>query len=259
MNSNRRVTVITGASQGIGEVIAHRFGEAGDAVVLAARNTDNLERVADEVERAGGEPLVLATDVTDSESVEYTMAKAVETFGRIDVVVANSGIGGPSGVLWKLDPDEWDAAFEVNVKGVFLTARAAIPHMIHAGSGSFVIIGSISGKRPLFGRTAYTSTKAALVGLTRTLAIEAGPHNIRVNLISPGFVAGPRIDWVIKAQAEARGVDAVTVRREFEAESPLGQLTSPQAVADAAVFLASPQATAITGADLNVNSGVVMY
>ena len=259
MNNRRRVTVITGASQGIGEVIAQTFGAAGDAVVLAARNTDNLERVADEVERTGGEPLVLATDVTDAESVEYTMAKTVETFGRIDVVVANSGVGGPSGVLWKLDPDEWDAAFEVNVKGVFLTARAAIPHMMSEGSGSLVIIGSISGKRPLFGRTAYTSTKAALVGLARTLAIEAGPHNIRVNLISPGFVAGPRIDWVIKTQAEARGVDAEVVRREFEAESPLGQLTSPQAIADAAVFLASPQASEITGADVNVNSGVVMY
>jgi NAD(P)-dependent dehydrogenase (short-subunit alcohol dehydrogenase family) len=255
----RRVTVVTGASQGIGEVIANAFGSVGDAVVLAARNTENLERVAEDIHLAGGEALVLATDVTDTSSVEYTMAKTMEVFGRIDAVVANSGVGGPSGVLWELDPNEWDSAFEVNVKGVFLTARAAIPHMIHGGAGSFVIIGSISGKRPLFGRTAYTSTKAALIGLTRTLALEAGPHNIRVNLISPGFVAGPRIEWVIAAQAKARGITADAVRREFEAESPLGQLTSPQAIADAAVYLASPQAASITGADLNVNSGVVMY
>lgn len=259
MSDQRRVTVVTGASQGIGEVIATAFGAAGDAVVLAARNTDNLERVADEISQAGGEALVVATDVTDPASVEYTMAKAMEVFGKIDVVVANSGVGGPSGVLWELDPDEWDAAFEVNVKGVFLTVRGAMPRMIHSGSGSIVVIGSISGKRPLFGRTAYTSTKAALIGLVRTLAIEAGPHNVRANLISPGFVEGPRIDWVIGAQAKARGVTPATVRREFEAESPLGRLTSAQAIADAALFLASSQAASITGADLNVNSGVVMY
>ena len=259
MTDPRRVTVVTGASQGIGRVIARTFGEAGDAVVLAARNTDGLQRVAEEVRAAGGEPLVATTDVTDQGSIEATMATTIDRFGRIDVVIANSGVGGPSGVLWELDAAEWDATFDVNVKGVFLTARAAIPHMIDGGSGSFVIIGSISGKRPLFGRSAYTSTKLALVGLTRTLAVEAGPQNIRVNLISPGFVAGPRIEWVINAQAEARQIDPEAVRAEFEAESPLGRLTSPQDIADAAMYLASQRAASITGADINVNSGVVMY
>ena len=259
MTDRRRVTVVTGASQGIGQVIARTFGNAGDAVVLAARNTDNLERVADEVREAGGEPFVVACDVTDESSIEDAIAAAFDRFGHIDVVVANSGVGGPSGVLWELDPSEWDDTFNVNVKGVFLTARAALPRMIDRGSGSFVIIGSISGKRPLFGRSAYTSTKLALVGMTRTLALEAGPHNIRVNLISPGFVAGPRIEWVINAQAEARQIDPETVRAEFEAESPLGRLTSPQDIANAAIYLASEHAASITGADLNVNSGVVMY
>jgi NAD(P)-dependent dehydrogenase (short-subunit alcohol dehydrogenase family) len=145
------------------------------------------------------------------------------------------------------------------VFGVFAVSRAVIPVMIDRGSGSILIIGSISGKRPLYGRSSYTTTKTALIGLTRTLAVEAGEHGIRVNLISPGFVSGPRIEWVMKAQAEARGIDVEQVRREFEEESPLGRLTDPVDVARTVIFLTSPAAAGITGADINVNSGVVMY
>jgi NAD(P)-dependent dehydrogenase (short-subunit alcohol dehydrogenase family) len=255
----KRVTLVTGASQGIGRVIAGSFAAEGDAIVLAARNTDNLEEVAGDIRTLGGEALVVTTDVTNPESVSAAVATGISEYGRLDGVVANSGIGGPRGVLWELDPDEWDETFNVNVKGVFLTARAAIPSMIEQGQGTFTIIGSISGKRPLHGRTAYTSTKSALVGLTRTLATEAGAHGVRVNLISPGFVAGPRFEWVIDAQAKARGMTPDAVRSEFESESPLGRLTSPYDIADAAVYLASEQAAGITGADLNVNAGVVMY
>ena len=111
----------------------------------------------------------------------------------------------------------------------------------------------------MYGRSSYTTTKTALIGLTRTLAVEAGEHGIRVNLISPGFVSGPRIEWVMKAQAEARGIDVEQVRREFEEESPLGRLTDPVDVARTVIFLTSPAAAGITGADINVNSGVVMY
>ena len=147
----------------------------------------------------------------------------------------------------------------MNVFGVFAVTSTVLPVMIGQGSGSVVIVGSISGKRPLFGRSAYTSTKTALIGLTRTLAIEAGPHGIRVNLVSPGFVAGPRIEWVMRAQAEARGIDVDEVRAEFEGESPLARLTDPTDVARTVAFLTSESSAGITGADLNVNSGVVMY
>jgi NAD(P)-dependent dehydrogenase (short-subunit alcohol dehydrogenase family) len=161
--------------------------------------------------------------------------------------------------LWEVDPEEWRETFEVNVFGVLAACRAVMPMMIGQGSGSIVIIGSISGKRPLYGRSAYTATKTALIGLTRTLAVEAGEHGIRVNLISPGFVAGPRIEWVIQAQAAARGIDLEEVRREFERESPMGRLTDPVDVARTVTFLTSEAAAGITGADINVNSGVVMY
>lgn len=255
----RQVTIVTGASQGIGREIARAFGRRGDVVVLAARNVDNLSHTASAVSEAGGEPLVVETDVTSLDSVEAMVAATVDRFGGIDHLIANSGVGGPSGVLWEIDPAAWDDTFDVNVKGVFHCARAAVPRLIERGGGSVVVIGSISGKRPLFGRSPYTSTKLALVGLTRTLALEAGPYGIRVNLISPGFVEGPRIDWVIAAQAKARGTTEEAIRAEFEAHSPLGRLTSPVDVANGAVYLTSPEANGITGIDLNVNAGAVMY
>jgi len=257
--SEPRVTIVTGASQGIGRAIAVAFAAEGDAVVLASRNLEGLNDTAKLVDQAGGLPMVVETDVTSETSVEQMTRAVVQRHGRIDVLVNNSGIGGPSGRLWEVEPAEWRSTFDVNVFGVFLVSRTVVPVMIAGGAGSVIIIGSISGKRPLFGRSPYTSSKTALIGLTRTLAIEAGAEGVRVNLISPGFVAGPRIDWVIEAQAGARGVTADEVRREFEAEAALGRLTEPADVAQAAVFLASEAARGIAGADLNVNSGAVMY
>ncbi len=253
------VTIVTGASQGIGRAIALGFARQGGAVVLAARNRDNLHTVSREVVEAGGTPMVVPTDVSDRDSVEHMVATVIEEHGRVDTMVNNSGIGGPSACLWEIDESDWDRTMDVNVKGVFLGCRAVIPHMIRQSSGSIIVIGSISGKRPLYGRTPYTTSKMALVGLVRTLAMEVGEYGIRANLISPGFVSGPRIDWVIGAQAEARGITEAEVRAEFENQSPLQQLTEAGDIADMCVFLASDRAKAITGTDMNVNAGVVMY
>ncbi len=254
-----RTTLVTGAGQGIGREIALAFARNGDNLVLAARNQQNLEATAADAAALGVASLVIATDVSDPAAVANMATAAIDRFGHIDVVVNNSGIGGPSAPLWEVELDQWEQTMAVNVTGVFLVCRALLPHMIERGSGSVTIIGSISGKRPLWGRTPYTTSKAALVGLTRTLAWEAGAHGIRVNLISPGFVAGPRIDWVIGAQAQGRGISEDEVRREFENESPLARLTQASEIAEACIYLSSPAASAITGADLNVSSGVVMY
>ena len=217
-----------------------------------------MEETAELVSARGSEAHVVPTDLTNEEDA-MALAETVRTIGPVHALVNNSGVGGPSGTLWELDVDAWDETFAVNVRGVFLATKALLPQMLELGSGSVTVIGSISGKRPLWGRSAYTTSKMALIGLVRTLALEAGPHGIRVNLISPGFVSGPRLDWVIQKQAEGRGLTDAAVRAEFESESPLGRLTEAGDVASVCVFLASEGAAAITGADLNVNSGIVMY
>lgn len=253
------VAVVTGAGRGIGRVIALAFAEAGYDLALAARNRPPLEETARLAAGSGAEALVTTVDVAERGQVEEMAGLVRERFGRVDALVNNSGIAGPSAPLWEVDADAWDETFAVNVRGVFLVTRSLIPLMLERGSGSVIVIGSISGKRPLAGRSPYAASKLALVGLVRTLALEAGPHGVRVNLISPGFVSGPRIEWVIRAQAEERGMSLEEMRAEFDAASPLGRFTEPQDVAQGCVFLASDAASAITGIDLNVNAGVTMY
>jgi NAD(P)-dependent dehydrogenase (short-subunit alcohol dehydrogenase family) len=255
-----RVAVITGAGRGIGRQMAVHFAEEGARVVLTGRSMDLLEDVASEIRKDSGEVLTVAMDVRDPDSVAGAAKHALETFGGVDVLVNNSGIGGPGAPLWEVDPAEWEETFRVNVTGTFLACRAFLPSMIARRSGSIIVLGSTSGKRPHVNRSAYASSKMALMGLTRTLAAEAGPFGIRVNLISPGAVAGERLDWVFKVQAEALGVSAEKVADQVRRATPLNRLVSASEVAAAAAFLASDRASAgITGIDLPVTAGFAMY
>lgn len=259
MELEGRVAVVTGAGQGIGRVIARHCAAAGAGVVLAARSVANLREVAEEIESQGGRARVVPTDITDPAAVDALEEATYTAFGRADVLVNNSGIGGPTAVAWETSIADWRRTLDVNLTGPWLCCRTFIPRMIEAGSGSIINIGSITGKRPLLGRTPYAATKAGLIGITRTLAEETGPYGIRVNLISPGAVEGPRIDWVFEEQAKARGTSSDEIRREFETVSPLRRLVRADDVAQAVVFLASDAASAITGVDLNVTAGTVMY
>jgi NAD(P)-dependent dehydrogenase (short-subunit alcohol dehydrogenase family) len=175
------------------------------------------------------------------------------------VLVNNSGIAGPMSVLWEIEPEEWDETIQVNLTGTFLCCRAFLPGMTSRGSGSIVVIGSVTGKRPLHGRTPYAASKLALVGLVRTLAWEVGEYGIRVNLISPGAVAGERIERVIEGQAKTKGVTIEDAREELAAGSPLKRFVDPEHVAEAVVFLASDAGSSVTGEDLNVSAGLAMY
>ncbi len=254
-----KIAVVTGGGRGIGRAIALAYAREGADLVLAARSIEALNETKATVESLGRKALVVPTDVRHEESVRNLTQQALGHFGRIDVLVNNSGIGGPTALLWEITPADWQETIAVNVTGVYLCCRAFLPAMIEQRSGCIVIIGSMTGKRPLFGRTPYAASKMALVGLARTLAWEVGAYGIRVNVISPGPVEGERIAWVIRKQAEAKGISIDEARREITSSSPLGRLIPPGDIAEAAVFLASDKAVSITGEDLNVSAGTVMY
>lgn len=259
MKLNGKVVVVTGAGRGIGREIALMCAREGGNLVLAARSVGALEEVASEIDAAGGKAQVVETDVSDPDAVASLASQALSRWGRVDVLVNNSGIGGPSAPLWEVQPADWEQTFAVNVTGVFLCCQAILPSMIERQSGSIINIGSITGKRPLLNRTAYAASKAALIGLTRTLAEEAGPHQVRINLVSPGLVEGERIDWVFEQQAAIQGRDAADVRAGLEMNTPLRRLVTAADVARTVAFLASDESAGITGADVNVTAGLVMY
>jgi NAD(P)-dependent dehydrogenase (short-subunit alcohol dehydrogenase family) len=198
-------------------------------------------------------------DATDARGLEAAVAGAEAAGGPLDVLVAAAGITGPTAPLVELDPADWDATIRTNLTGVFLLCRAVMPGMLRRGSGSVVVVGSVTGKRPLLNRTAYAASKTGLIGLVRTLAHEVGPGGVRVNLVSPGPVAGERFDRVVRDQAHSRGVSEGDVRAEFSAPAALRRPVDPSEVAAAVAFLAGPASAGITGEDLNVAAGLVMH
>lgn len=254
-----KIAVVTGGGRGIGREISLAYAREGADVVLAARTAKALEETKAEVEALGRQALAVPTDLRQPDSVGELARRALAHFGHVDILVNNSGIGGPSAPMWEIDLADWQETFAVNVTGTYLCCRAFLPSMIERGSGSIIIIGSMTGKRPLLNRTPYCASKMALVGLARTLAWETGPYGIRVNVISPGAVEGERIDWVIRKQAESQGISEAEARRQFTSASPLDKLTPPVDVANAAVYLASDMAASVTGEDVNVSAGIVMY
>ncbi|HET9672766.1 MAG TPA: SDR family NAD(P)-dependent oxidoreductase [Actinomycetota bacterium] len=259
MSDRRPVAVVTGAGRGIGRAIALAFAGAGGDVVLAGRDPSTLEATAEVAAGAGAATLCVRTDVTSEGEVSALATAASERFGAVDTVVPNSGVGGPSGPLWELDRAGWDETFAVNVTGVFLTARAFLPAMLDRRRGSIVVLGSMTGKRPLWGRSPYAASKLALVGLVRTLALETAGRGVRVNLVSPGPVEGDRMDWVFRAQAKGRGITPEEARAEMVTQLPIGRLVEADEVASAVLSLASGELSAVTGVDLNVSGGMVMY
>jgi NAD(P)-dependent dehydrogenase (short-subunit alcohol dehydrogenase family) len=252
------VAVVTGANRGIGRAITVALAAAGFAVAAGARDLASLADTVAEAERAGGSAVPVACDVRSEVSVEALAARA-ERIGPVRAVVANAGVAGPTAPLHEIALEDWRETLAVDLDGVFLTFRAFIPAMIQRRAGSLIAISSMTGKRPLHGRTPYAAAKMGVIGLVRTLATELGPHGIRVNAVCPGFVAGPRIEQVLGRQAAIRGVAEETVRAEVTALSPLRRMVQPEEVAAACVYLASGDSGGITGEDLNVTAGVVMY
>lgn len=255
---DQKNVVVTGASGGIGRAIASVLGDAGWHVLLASRNVDGLEETARQIRSAQGTADVFAVDVSEEDSVDRFAAELRTRGAEVHALVNNSGIAGPSKPLWEVEPSQWDETMDVNLRGVYLCCRAFVPQMVARGAGAVVNVGSVAGKNPLVHRSAYAASKAGLIGLTKTLATDAGPSGVRANLVSPGAVGGERLDWVAAARAKATGLPEAEIRAAAARDAALKRFTEASEVAEAVRFLLSDESSGITGIDLTVAAGYVM-
>lgn len=240
------VALVTGASRGIGRAIAQELAQAGYAVginYLAQR--DAAESLADDLRRQGHNALAVQTDVADRDAVQ-TMVQTVErTLGPVTLLVNNAGIS-QQGLFQDMDDDTWNRFFAVNVNGARNTIQAVLPRMLSVKSGCIINISSIWGLRGASCEVAYAATKAAIIGLTRSLALELAPSHIRVNAVAPGCI---ETDMVKMLGAETQSM--------LVEETPLGRLGTPQDIAHTVAFLASDKASFLTGQVLTVDGGFI--
>jgi NAD(P)-dependent dehydrogenase (short-subunit alcohol dehydrogenase family) len=254
-----QVAVVTGANRGLGAEIAIRLAAAGADLAVSARDRTSLAATTAATAVYGGRVLALECDVALPESADAMARSVIEHYGRVDTVVANAGVAGPTKAMHEIEFDAWRECLGTDLDGVFLTLRGFIPSMISTGGGSLIAISSATGKRPLLGRTPYAAAKMGVIGLMRTLAMEVGWYGIRANSICPGAVDGPRIHAVFAAQAKEFDGTEEEASKQFTSLAAQGRLVEAREVAEACLFLASPAASGITGEDLNVSAGLVMY
>jgi NAD(P)-dependent dehydrogenase (short-subunit alcohol dehydrogenase family) len=252
MNLTGRTALVTGAGKGIGRAIAYTLSESGARVLLAGRDSEALVSAASSLPTPDNSRQAVC-DVGDADAVAALAKEFAEE--DISVVVNNAGVPGPVRALTDIEPDEWDDVFRVNVRGVYLVCRAFLPAMIARSYGDIINIASVSGKRPLAGRTPYCSSKMAVIGLTTTLAAEVGRFGIRVNTLSPGPVRGPRMERVLQAEAERSSTNYAQAEREFVSRSAMGRMVDEEEVGRA--VLAMLAMTGLCGADIDLSAGMV--
>ena len=258
MKLRDRVAIVTGAAKGMGGAISLALAQEGAHVVGAARGGRDLEALVERLRglEQGRRYLAVPTDVTNDVEVAALAQRTLSEFGRIDILVNAAGVIGPIETpLHKIEPEAWDHVLGVNLKGVFLCCRAVVPTMIAQRHGKIINIAGTSGLRGYRNRAAYSSSKWAVRGLTRTLALEAGPYNVNVNAICPGVVEGNRMTTIIAEKARVRGTTPQDVLDEYVDEMALHRFSTDDDVAHAVVFLASEDSRQITGHDLIVDGG----
>lgn len=259
MNLNNQVAIVTGGGQGIGQQIALRLAREGAIVIIADVNARGGDETVQMINSEHGQRATLSvTDITSEADVTRLVQHSLIIANRIDILVNNSGIAGPIKSIEDITAEEWDLTLGVNLRGMFFCCKHVIPIMKKENRGSIVNIASVSGKQPLPQRLPYATSKMGVIGLTRTLAAEVGQWNIRVNAVSPGAVDGPRLRLVWgKHMASGKTWDQV-VAEKCEA-IPLRTLINPKFIASVVAFLCSEDAAMMTGQDINVSAGNVMY
>lgn len=241
-----RVALVTGASQGIGRACALALANAGARVALAARNSEKLSEVAQQITDAGGQASAFALDLASEESIRAGAKAVLAAMGKIDILVNNGGITRDN-LMLRMKLADWDAVLTTNLTGTFLLTQAVATAMLKARFGRIINITSVVGETGQAGQANYAASKAGLIGLTKSLARELASRNITVNAVAPGFIATPMTDVLNEQQ-----------RAAMLTQIPLDRPGTPEDIANAVTFLASEHASYITGHVLDVNGGMYM-
>ncbi len=245
MRLANKIAIVTGAASGFGEAIARRFAEEGARVVLGDINDVAGEAVAESIRAGGAEAVYIHANVAEAHSVQSLVDHTLEHFGDLDIIVNNAGITHRNGPLMAVDEATFDRIYAVNVKALYHTAQSAVPHFRERGAGCFVNIASTAGVRPRPGLTWYNGSKGAAIITGKSMAVELAPENIRVNTINPVMGETGLIDEFLGDNSRDAIISGI----------PMGRLSQPLDIANAALFLASDEANFITGACLEVDGG----
>jgi len=240
-----KVVIVTGGSRGIGLAIAQALAREGAQVVVVAQDPARGEAAAAGLRAVGGQAIFIRTDVTESDQVERMVAEVWERFGRIDALINNAGLSERA-PFTEEGPDLWDRMYRVNVLGTVFPSQAVVRRMQRQGKGSIVHVSSKAGVVGEPGHAAYSAAKGAVIALTRCMAIELAPDNIRVNVVCPGPVVTDMLNTTVPAEVQAR----------LAAETPLGRLGQPEDIAGAVLLLASDESAMITGQTVSVDGGL---
>lgn len=241
--------LVTAAASGIGRIIAETLLAAGARLHVCDIDQDALTALQARHPTIG----TTLADVSDPKAVEQLFREADETLGGLDILVNNAGIAGPTGPVETLDLADWERTMAININGQFLCTKHAVPQLKEAGGGLIVNLSSAAGVFGFPNRTPYAASKWAVIGFTKSLAMELGPQNIRVNAICPGLVEGDRIDRVIAAKAEAEGRPLEETRRQITQQNSMRTFVTAQDVANMILFLASPAGSKISGQVLQID------
>jgi 3-oxoacyl-[acyl-carrier protein] reductase len=249
MDLKGKVSLVTGAGRGIGRAICIELAKAGSDIAVNDLNKENGERVVSEVRELGRESAFFRADVSNYGEVINMVSKVLDKFRKIDILVNNAGIASAT-LVKDMDEKEWDRVLDVNLKGVFNCCKAVLGHMVKRGSGKIINIASsaaFTGDGVI--SASYSASKAGILGFTKTLARELGPHGINVNAVAPSFIITDMLNELLAGKNIKDYVNLI----------PMGRAGRPEDVANAVVFLASDRSDWITGQTIHVNGGILMY
>lgn len=245
------MAIITGAGSGIGKASALLFAREGAKVIVADHNEKSGSDVANQIKNEGGEAIFVRTDVTKSSSIQEMVQKSVAKFGKIDVLFNNVGFFGISGTVVEIKEEDWDLMIEINLKSTFLVSKYVIPEMLKLGKGSIVNMASECGFVGTPGESAYCAAKAGVVLLTKAMALDYAAKGIRVNAIAPCNIDTPMFNRYLNEHSD----DAVELRKEVLKMMPMQRFGKPEEIAAVALFLASDDASYVTGTTIMADSG----